>query len=132
MATATETRRASLVENESMTLYAAAGLAFTSQAIHLWLVPGKLVFAFLPGLFFLAVAIGQGLLGARLLFGPGAWAIRLGIPLNLSVASLWALTRVVSLPNVTGLTSPGIEPLGLAVTIAEVALVILLIVYVRQ
>jgi hypothetical protein len=57
--------------------YAAAALAFASELIHLWVVPGQLVAAMLPGVFFLLVAVGQGLLGASLLFGPGRWALRL-------------------------------------------------------
>jgi hypothetical protein len=132
MATVTETREAYFLENESTLLYAAAALAFAAQAIHLWVLPSKIVFAFLPGVFFLVVAIGQGLLGVRLLFGPGKWAIRLGIALNLSVAAVWVPTRLVSLPNVTGTMGPGIDPLGLTTTIAEVVLVILLVVYTRS
>src|SRR5918993_1199353 len=42
--------------------YPAAGLALVSELIHLWVLPGQFVVAMLPGIFFLLVAISQGLL----------------------------------------------------------------------
>src|ERR671916_2960439 len=65
--------------------YVAAALAFASELIHLWVVPGQLVAAMLPGAFFLLVAVCQGFLGASLLFGADKWTLRLGILLNASV-----------------------------------------------
>ncbi len=115
-----------------MILYAAAALAFTSQAIHLWLMPDKIVFAFLPGILFLVVSIGQGLLGVRLLFGPGTWMIRFGILFNLLIASAWVLTRLVSFPNVTGAVDPQIGVIELTAAVTAVGIVILLVHSVRQ
>jgi hypothetical protein len=48
--------------------YPAAALAFVSEVIRLRILPGQLVVAMLPGIFFLLVAIGQGLLAVSLLF----------------------------------------------------------------
>ena len=89
--------------------YPAATLAFVSELIHLWVLPGQFVASMLPGAFFLLVAIGQGLLGMSLLFGPGRWALRFGIP------QLFAPIRMP------------VGGLDLAATAVEVALVILLV-----
>jgi hypothetical protein len=107
--------------------YAAAALAFASELIHLWVVPGQLVAAMLPGVFFLLVAVGQGLLGASLLFGPGRWALRFGIPLNVFVILVWAITHVVSVPELFEPLRLPIEGLGAIATAAEAALVVLLV-----
>jgi hypothetical protein len=76
----------------------AAGLALASELIHLWMVPGEFMLAPLRGIFFLLVAAGQGWLAVSLLFGPGRWALRLGMLLNLVVILVWAVTRFTSLP----------------------------------
>jgi hypothetical protein len=65
--------------------YLAATLAFASELIHLWVLPGQFVVAMLPGLFFLLVATSQGLLAVSLVFGPGRWRLRFGILLNLFI-----------------------------------------------
>jgi hypothetical protein len=53
-------------KDASTVRYAAASLAFASELIHLWVLPGQLVAAMLPGAFFFLVAVGQGLLVALL------------------------------------------------------------------
>jgi isoprenylcysteine carboxyl methyltransferase (ICMT) family protein YpbQ len=106
--------------------YSAAGLAFISELIHLWVLPGQFVVAMLPGIFFLLVATSQGLLAVNLLFGPGRWTLRLGILLNLFVVFVWAFTRVVSVPELFAPVRLPVEGLDLVATAAEVALVILL------
>jgi hypothetical protein len=133
MEAATRRYRTSDIPEGVALRYAAAGLAVVSQAIHLWIIPEKLVFALLPGLFFLLVAIGQGLLTVSLLFGPGKWALRLGILLNLSVVSVWGVTRLVSLPNVTGTVHLSVGMMDLIATTAEILLIPLLaILYYRS
>ncbi|WP_337652942.1 hypothetical protein [Halomontanus rarus] len=107
--------------------YFAAALAFTSQAIHLWILPDTFVVTLLPGLFFFLVAIGQGLLGVSLLFGPGRWTLRLGISFNLLVVALWTITRFVSLPALTGSAQLNVGMLGIVSTVAEIALVMSLL-----
>ena len=106
--------------------YVAAAMAFASELIHLWVVPGQLVAAMLPGAFFLLVAACQGLLGASLLFGAGKWTLRLGILLNVSVVLVWTLTRLVSVPEIFEPLRLPVDGLGAAATAVEVALLGLL------
>ena len=106
--------------------YLTAGLAFTLQAIHLSLVPESVVITLLPGVFFLAVAIGQGLLGVSLLFDSGRWTRRAGIVFNSLLVVIWVLTRLVPLAALTGSTRLPIEPLGIAAVVVELTLVGLL------
>lgn len=107
--------------------YAAVALAFASELIHLRLVPGQLVAAMLPAIFFLLVAVGQGILATSLLFGFGRWAIRLGLLLNLSVIFVWVLTGLVSVPELFEPLRLPFENLGLLATVTEVALVLVLV-----
>ncbi len=101
-----------------------AALAFASQGIHLWVLPGQLAAAMLPGVFFFLVAAGQGLLGASLLLGGGRWTVRFGVLLNVFVVLVWLLTRVVSFPQLFEPVRLPVEGLGAAATFIEVALVV--------
>ena len=107
--------------------YAAASLAFVSELIHLWVLPGQFVVAMLPGIFFLLVAACQGLLAMSLLFDPGRWTLRFGILLNLFVVFVWAFTRVVSVPELLAPMRLPVGGLDLVATAVEVALVVLLV-----
>lgn len=107
----------------TMVCYLAAVLAFTSQAIHLWILPEAFSVTLLPGLLFLVVGISQGLLGVSLLFGPGRWALRLGVLLNLLIVTIWIITRVVSLPALTGSAQSTVGLLGIGAVVTEIALV---------
>jgi hypothetical protein len=102
----------------------AAVLAFASQGIHLWVLPGQLAAAMPPGIFFFLVAVGQGLLGASLLFGGGRWTARFGVLLNVFVVLVWLLTRAVSIPQLFEPIKLPVEGLGAAATLVEVALVV--------
>ena len=102
----------------------AAALAFASQGIHLWVLPGQLAAAMLPGVFFFLVAVGQGLLGASLLLGGGQWTVRFGILLNVFVVLVWLLTRTISIPQLFEPVRLPVEGLGAAATFIEVALVV--------
>ena len=112
--------------------YAAASLAFASESIHLWVLPGQFVVAMLPGLFFLLVAACQGLLAVSLLLNPGRWTLRLGTLLNLFVVFVWAFTRVVSVPELLAPVRLPVGGLDLAATASEVTLVVLLMMLGRQ
>ena len=101
-----------------------AALAFVSQGIHLWVLPGQLAAAMPPGVFFFLVAVGQGLLGASLLFGGGRWTARFGVLLNVFVVLVWLLTRAVSIPQLFEPIKLPVEGLGAAATFVEVALVV--------
>ena len=107
--------------------YQAAALAFVSELIHLWVLPGQFVVAMLPAIFFFLVSVGQGLLAVSLLFDPGRWTLRFGILLNLFVVFVWAFTRVVSVPELFAPVRLPVGGLDLAATAAEVALVVLLV-----
>jgi hypothetical protein len=107
--------------------YLAVSLAFVSELIHLWALPSQLVVAMLPGIFFLLVAMGQGLLAVSLLFGPGRSTVRFGILLNLFVVFVWAFTRVVSVPELFAPVRVPVDGLGAVATVVEVALLILLV-----
>lgn len=113
-------------QNGAALRYLAAALAFASELIHLWVLPGQLVAAMLPGIFFFLVAIGQGLLAVNLMLDPGRWTLRFGTLLNLLVVFVWVFTRVVSVPELFAPVRMPVEGLDLMATAAEVALVVLL------
>ena len=106
------------------THHLAAALAFVSQGIHLWVLPGQLAAAMLPGIFFFWVAVGQGLLGASLLFGGGRWTVRFGVLLNVFAILIWLLTRALSIPQLFEPIKLPVEGLGAAASFVEVALVV--------
>lgn len=97
--------------------YAAITLAFASEFAHLWFLPEELIMRpFVGGFIFLA-AVLQGLFAVSLLFGASRRMVRFGIQLNTATVLGWIVTRFWVLP---------VEPLGLAVTVVEVALIVLL------
>jgi len=109
----------------SMARYAAA-LAFASQLIHLWVLLGEFAIRPLVGSFvFLAVC--QGMLGASLLLGPGRWAVRFGLLLNATIVLAWAATRVAGFPALFGFARLPVEPVGVVVTVIEIALLVMLL-----
>jgi hypothetical protein len=71
-------------------------------------------------------AVCEGLLAASLLLGPGRWAVRLGIVLNATIVFVWIVTRFWGFPAAVGFALLPVEPLGLAATVAQVALIVLL------
>ena len=105
----------------------AAALAFASQLAHLWILPGEFSARPLVGTFVFLAAVFQGLLAASLLFGPSRWAVRLGILLNATLVFVWIVTRFWGFPAAVGFARLPLEPLGLAATVAEVALMVLLV-----
>ena len=105
----------------------AAALAFASQLLHLWVLPEAFVARPLTGSFILLAAVGQGLLGASLLFGPGRWAVRLGLLLNATIVLAWTATRVAGFPALFGFARLPVEPVDLVATVIEIALLVLLL-----
>jgi hypothetical protein len=104
----------------------AAALAFVSQLVYLWILPGEFAARPLVGAFVFLAAVCEGLLAASLLLGPGRWAVRLGILLNATIVFVWIITRFWGFPAAVGFAQLPVEPLGLAATVAEVALILLL------
>ncbi|WP_226007982.1 hypothetical protein [Natrinema salinisoli] len=107
--------------------FTGAALALMSQVIHLWILPGEFVVTLVPGLFFLVVGISQGLLGISLLFGSRKWALRLGVMLNLLIVTVWGITRIISLPAITGSAQFNIGVLGIGSVAVEIALIVILL-----
>jgi hypothetical protein len=108
-------------------LYSAAALSFVAEAIHLWVAPEHYLEWLGYGVFFLVVAVFQGVLGAALLFRARRWIFLLGALGNLAIVVLWAYTRTVAVP--LGPMAGETEELGaldLACTSTEVVLVMLL------
>ena len=105
----------------------AAALAFASQLLHLWVLPGTFVARPLTGSFVFLAAVCQGLLAASLLFGPGRWAVRFGLLLNATIVLAWAATRVAGFPALFGFVRLPVEPVGLVATIIEISLLVLLL-----
>jgi hypothetical protein len=108
-------------------LRVAAALAFASQLLLLWVLPQEFATRPLTGSFVLLAAVCQGMLAARLLLGPARWAVRLGILLNATVVFVWIVTRFWGFPAAVGFMRLPMEPLGLAATAGELALVVLLV-----
>jgi hypothetical protein len=105
----------------------AAALAFASQLIHLWVLPGTFVTRPLVGAFVFLAAVCQGMLAASLLFGPGRWTIRFGLLLNATIVLAWAVTRVAGFPALFGFARLPVEPAGLVATFIEIALLVVLL-----
>ena len=108
-------------------LRVAAALAFASQLLLLWVLPQEFATRPLTGSFVLLAAVCQGMLAARLLLGPARWAVRLGILLNATVVFVWIVTRFWGFPAAVGFMRLPMEPLGLAATAGELALIVLLV-----
>ena len=111
------------------TLLYTAGLALASELIHLWVLPSEFVISPLRGLFFLLVAVFQGMLAASLFFGPGKWTVRFGIFLNVGIVAVWAFTRFVNFAGFSRLLGFERLPVGLldlAATTVEIALLVVL------
>jgi hypothetical protein len=104
-----------------------AGLAFASELIYLWMLPGEFAARPLTGSFVLLAAVCQGLLATSLLFGPGRWAIRFGLLLNAMIVLAWAAMRVAGFPALFGFARLPVEPVGLVATFIEIALLVLLL-----
>ena len=104
----------------------AAALAFVSQLVHLWILPGHFAARPLVGVLIFLAAVCEGLLAASLLLGPGRWAVRFGILLNATIVFVWIVTRFWGFPAAVGFALLPVEPLGLAATVAQVALIVLL------
>ena len=71
----------------------AAALAFASQLVHLWILPGEFAARPLVGVPVFLAAVCEGLLAASFLLGSGRWAVRLGILLNTTIVFVWVVTR---------------------------------------
>jgi manganese oxidase len=116
------------MERTRVFLYAAA-LSLIAAAIHAWAVPEHFEEWWGYGTFFLIAAAAQACYGLALLRWPGRSLLLLGVVGNLSIISLWAVTRTVGIPFV-GPHAGEVEQVGvldLAATADELALVTVLL-----
>jgi len=127
MSVVNQPRDESVSSGNTLIGYLAAVLAFTSQAIHLWILPEAFVVTLLPGLLLLFGGIAQGLLGVSLLFGPSQWSLRLGILLNFLIVAAWIITRIVSLPALTGSAQSDISLPGIGAMATGIILLTLML-----
>jgi manganese oxidase len=116
------------MERTRVFLYAAA-LSLIAAAIHAWAMPEHFEEWWGYGTFFLIAAATQACYGLALLRWPGRSLLLLGVVGNLSIISLWAVTRTVGIPFV-GPHAGEVEQVGvldLAATADELALVTVLL-----
>ena len=109
-------------------LYAAAALSLVAALIHLWVAPGHAWLWWGYGVFFLATALAQGLLGVALLRWPVAPLAVAGIGANLAVVLLYVFTRTSGVP--LGPHAGKVEDAGIldmTATLTEMGLVVVLV-----
>ena len=116
------------MERATVLLYAAA-LSLIAALIHLWAMPEHFEEWWGYGIFFLIAAVAQACYGLALLTRLSRALLLLGVVGNLSIVSLWVVTRTVGIPFL-GPHAGEVEPVGamdLLATMAEMALVTLLL-----
>ncbi|MGH3146488.1 MAG: multicopper oxidase domain-containing protein, partial [Rubrobacter sp.] len=111
-----------------MTLYLAVALTVVAASVHAWAVPEHSEEWWGYGVFFLLVAVAQGVYGPALLWWPRHPVLLAGVGGNLAVIGLYLVTRTVGVPFL-GPHAGAVEevgPMDLVATLAEVALVVAL------
>jgi hypothetical protein len=107
------------------TLRAAAALSLLAAAIQLWVVPEHIEEWWGYGVFFLVLAVAQGLYTLGLLGWSSRPFLLLGVAGNLAVVILWLVTRTTGIPFFGPHAGEveGVGVLDLACTLAEVGIV---------
>jgi manganese oxidase len=116
------------MERARVFLYAAA-LSLIAALTHAWAMPEHFEEWWGYGAFFLVAAVAQACYGLALLRWRGKSLLLLGVVGNLSIVSLWAVTRTVGIPFF-GPHAGEVESVGavdLLATAAELALVTVLL-----
>ncbi len=106
----------------------AAFCSVVAALIHAWAMPEHFEEWWGYGTFFLASAVGQGVLGLVLVRRPPPWLLPVGIAGNLAIAALYIVTRTSGIP-VVGPHAWEVEvvgPLDLASTVVEAGLILML------
>jgi manganese oxidase len=109
-------------------LYAAA-LSLIAALTHAWAMPEHFEEWWGYGTFFLIAAAAQACYGLALLRWPGRSLLLLGVVGNLSIVSLWAVTRTAGIPFF-GPHAGEVERVGvvdLSATVVELALITVLL-----
>lgn len=98
---------------------AASLLAFVAAATHLIAASEHFGQWWAYGAFFLAVAVGQAVLGVLVLSAPGRRALAVGIASSAGLIGIWAVSRTVGVP--VGPEGGQVEPAGALDLIAAAA-----------
>lgn len=99
--------------------YVAAALFVVADLLYLWTVPARFEQWWVYGVFFLAVAVSQGLYGMALLRYRGDALYLTGIVVHLSVLALYAVTLAVYVPFLG--MAWGVKPTNVIDVLATVA-----------
>ena len=78
---------------------AAAACALAAQLAHLWVLPEEFITWPVRGMFFLIVAMTQGILAVLIAFGPRRSTVWFGVAFNAIVAGVWLFSRTVGVPS---------------------------------
>lgn len=126
------------VAGAEVAVYSAAAFSLVAALIHLWVASEHFLHWWGYGVFFIVVALAQGLFGMLILRWPGRPSIHLaGVWGNLMVVALYVISRTWGMPYGPGWGTPfnpdvahveDPEILGMSATAAEMAIVILLVV----
>ncbi|MBA2442076.1 MAG: hypothetical protein H0V53_06675 [Rubrobacter sp.] len=122
-------RSLSAVGGVGAAVYAAAALSLVAALAHLWAAPEHFAEWWGYGSFFLAAALAQGIYGVLALRWPRQPLFLLGIGGNLAIVLLYVVTRTAGIPFL-GPHAGEVEAAGMldmAATVAEVALIFLLV-----
>jgi len=109
------------------TFAAVAILSGVAAGIHLGVAPEHFAEWWGYGAFFVLAAVGECALVALLALRPRAWVVQAGIWASLATMLMYLLSRTAGIPlgPATGIVEP-VELPGLAATVAEAALVVVL------
>jgi manganese oxidase len=114
-------------------LHLAAALSLGAALIHVWVIPEHLREWWAYGALFLLVALAQGLFGVALLRWPQRSLFLAGIAGNLSIVSLYIVTRTAGVPFIGphAWHPEEVGSLDLAATTLELLLVVALVALAR-
>lgn len=115
----------------------AAALAVAAALIHLVVAPDHLAQWWAYGAFFLASAVGQGVLGLLLLRRPAPWLVFAALWANLAIVVTYVVERTAGLPSWLqpsgsdaghshGDNAATMDYFGTAASVVEVGLIVLL------
>jgi hypothetical protein len=107
--------------------YMGAGCCFSSELIHLCLLPGQYETYLGYGIIFLLIAMTQGTIGAHLLFEPNHRLLTFGLWANALVVVLYCFTHTIGVPVGLAFLPLSIDAWGITATIAEIGAIILLV-----
>lgn len=103
-----------------------AALCFSSELIHLWLLPGQYEVYLGYGIIFFLIAMAQGIIGAHLLFEQRRHLLAFGLWVNALIVVLYSFTHTIGVLVGLAFLPLSIDAWGITATIAEVGAIIVL------